>query len=44
LERSLRKILADKARLVEMGQKARAHVLEYHLFSKLLRVMLKEAT
>ena len=42
LERCLRKILADKARLVEMGQKARAHVLEYHLFSKLLRVMLKE--
>ncbi len=41
LERCLRKALTDRARLIEMGQSARSHALNYHLFSKLLRLMVK---
>ncbi|HEY0256507.1 MAG TPA: glycosyltransferase, partial [Candidatus Methylacidiphilales bacterium] len=42
LERCIRRALADRPRLVEMGQNARRHVLQYHLYSKLLLMMLKE--
>jgi len=41
LEPCLRKALADRPRLIEMGQSARSHVLQHHLYSKLLRLMLK---
>lgn len=40
LERCLRQALANRERLVEMGRRARAHVLEHHLYSKLLHRIL----
>ena len=42
LERCLRQALTDRPRLIKMGQTAREHVLTHHLYSKLLRMMLKE--
>jgi len=40
LERCITQALAEPSRLVEMGLRARGHVLEHHLYSKLLRMML----
>ena len=43
LERCLKKALTDKPHLIAIGQAAREHVIENHLFSKLLRLMLTES-
>jgi hypothetical protein len=42
LERCLRKALIDRSRLLKMGEAGRAHVIEHHLNSKILRLMLTE--
>lgn len=41
LEKCLRRALADKPRLVEMGLRARAHIMEHHLFAHILRLILE---
>ena len=43
LERCLRKALIDRSRLLAMGEAGRAHVLAYHLNSKILRLMLEQS-